>query len=70
MYNYKLQHRHIAKLEGDIGVQLDKWDFDHNLKKDDLARAVYIQWRADKTGVPELLSKPYRDLLEAHGLLH
>ncbi len=70
MYNYKLQHRHIAKLEGDIGVQLDKWDFDHNLKKDDLARAVYIQWRAEKTGVPELLSKPYRDLLEANGLLH
>ena len=70
MYNYKLQHRHIAKLEGDIGVQLDQWDNAHNIKHDDLARAVYVQWRAEKTGVPELLSIPYRKLLEDNGLLH
>lgn len=50
MYNYKLQHRHIAKLPGDIGVQLDQWDNKHNIPRDDLARAVYIKWREEKTG--------------------
>lgn len=67
MYNYKLQHRHIAKLPGDIGVQLDQWDTAHNIQRDDLARAVYIKWREEKTGAT-LLSADYRKLLADNGL--
>lgn len=63
MYNYKLQHRHIAKLPGDIG----EWDNKHNIPRDDLARAVYIKWREGKTGAT-LLSADYRKLLADNGL--
>ena len=36
---YVKNHETIAKLSGDIGVQLDKFDNDHKLKHDALARA-------------------------------
>lgn len=60
---YVKNHTEIAKLGGDIGVQLDKYDNAHKLKHDDLARAQYKHWRAIKTGVPELLSKAEKELL-------
>ena len=53
---YVKNHEEIKKLTGDIGVQLDQYDDAHNLKHDALARAQYKHWRAQQTGVPELLS--------------
>ena len=53
----------INKLSGDIGVQLDKYDNAHHLKHDALARAQYKHWRAQQTGVPELLSVEDKRLL-------
>ena len=54
---------------GDIGVCLDKYDHKHGLKPNDLARAQYCHWRATVTGVPELLSMPYKNLLIENGFL-
>ena len=53
----------IKKYAGDIGVQLDRYDNDHSLKRDDLARAQYKHWRSVQTGVPELLSAEDKALL-------
>lgn len=53
----------IKKYAGDIGVQLDKFDNDHHLKHNALARAQYKHWRSVQTGVPELLSVADRKLL-------
>lgn len=53
----------IKKYAGDIGVQLDQYDDAHNLKHDALARAQYKHWRAQQTGVPELLSVEDKRLL-------
>ena len=60
---YVKNHEEIKKLTGDIGVQLDQYDDAHNLKHDALARAQYKHWRAQQTGVPELLSVEDRRLL-------
>ena len=53
----------------DMGVQFDIFDQRHGLKHDDLARAQYCHWRATVTGVPELLSVPYKNLLIENGFL-
>ena len=60
---YVKNHEEIKKLTGDIGVQLDQYDDAHNLKHDALARAQYKHWRAQQTGVPELLSVEDKHLL-------
>ena len=60
---YVKNHAEIKKLTGDIGVQLDQYDDAHNLKHDALARAQYKHWRAQQTGVPELLSVEDKRLL-------
>lgn len=62
-------HEEVAAMGGDIGVSLDKYDHKHGLAHDDLARAQYCHWRATVTGVPELLSVPYRNLLIENGFL-
>lgn len=60
---YIKNHEEIAGMSGDIGVCLDKYDKKHGLKHDDLARAQYKHWRAEITGVPELLTPDDRKLL-------
>ena len=60
---YVKNHEEIKKLTADIGVQLDQYDDAHNLKHDALARAQYKHWRAQQTGVPELLSVEDKRLL-------
>lgn len=60
---YVRNHETIAKLSGDIGVQLDKYDNAHHLKHDALARAQYKHWRSVQTGVPELLNVDDKRLL-------
>lgn len=45
------------------------FDQRHGLKHDDLAQAQYEHWRAEITGVPELLSKPDREILIANGFI-
>ena len=60
---YVKNQEEIKKLTGDIGVQLDQYDDAHNLKHDALARAQYKHWRAQQTGVPELLSVEDKRLL-------
>lgn len=39
------------------------YDNDHHIKHDALARAQYKHWRAQQTGVPELLSVEDKRLL-------
>ena len=60
---YIKNYAEICKLTGDIGVQLDKYDHAHGLKKDELARAQFKHWRSVQTGVPELLSVDDKRLL-------
>lgn len=60
---YIKNHATIQKYPGDIGVQLDQFDNAHGLKHDALARAQYKHWRAQQTGVPELLSVEDKRLL-------
>ena len=60
---YIKHYAEIKKLTGDIGVQLDKFDNAHGLKKDALLRAQYKHWRSIQTGVPELLSMDDKRLL-------
>lgn len=60
---YIKNYKEICKYEGDIGVQLDKYDSTHHLKKDELLRAQYKHWRSVQTGVPELMSRHDRELL-------
>lgn len=45
------------------------FDQRHGLKHDDLAQAQYKHWRAEITGVPELLSKPDREILIENGFI-
>ena len=66
---YIENHEEGAAMGGDIGVCLDKYDHKHGLKHNDLARAQYCHWRATVTGVPELLSMPYKNLLIENGFL-
>ena len=66
---YIKNHEEVKSMGGDIGVSLDKFDKKHGLKHDDLARAQYCHWRSIETGVPELLSVPYRNLLIENGFL-
>ncbi|WP_270417470.1 hypothetical protein [Butyricicoccus sp. AM78-15b2TA] len=60
---YIKNYAEVKKYHGDMGVQLDKFDDAHNLKHDALARAQYKHWRAQQTGVPELLSVEDKRLL-------
>ena len=66
---YIENHEEVAAMGGDIGVCLDKYDHKHGLKHNVLARAQYCHWRATVTGVPELLSMPYKNLLIENGFL-
>lgn len=66
---YIENHEEVAAMGGDIGVCLDKYDHKHGLKHNDIARAQYCHWRATVTGVPELLSMPYKNLLIENGFL-
>ena len=50
-----------------MGVQFDIFDQRHGLEHNDLLRAQYKHWRATVTGVPELLSRPDKKLLEENG---
>lgn len=60
---YIQNHEEVAAMGGDIGVCLDKYDAKHGLAHNDLLRAQYCHWRAEVTGVPELLNANYRKLL-------
>lgn len=60
---YIKNHKEVAAMGGDIGVCLDKYDRKHGLKHDAAARAQYKHWRAEVTGVKELLSQRDRELL-------
>ena len=60
---YIKNHKEVAAMGGDIGVCLDKYDHKHGLKHDAVARAQYKHWRAEETGVKELLSQRDRELL-------
>lgn len=60
---YIEHHEEIAAYGRDIGVSLDMFDNDHGMKHDALARAQYKHWRAEVTGVPELLSANDKHLL-------
>lgn len=60
---YIKNYNEVKQYPGDIGVQLDQYDNDHHLKYDALARAQYKHWRAQQTGVPELLSAEDKALL-------
>lgn len=53
--------------KADMGVQFDIFDQRHGLKYAAIARAQYCHWRAVETGVPELLSRPDKKLLEQNG---
>lgn len=53
--------------KADMGVQFDIFDQHHGIEHNDLARAQYCHWRAVETGVPELLSRPDKKLLEQNG---
>lgn len=66
MYESNIYIKHYAEIKkypGDIGVQLDQFDNDHKLKHNALSRAQYKHWRAQQTGVPELLSVEDKRLL-------
>lgn len=41
---YVKNHTKLKTYSGDIGVKLDKFDNDHKLKYDALARAQYKYW--------------------------
>ena len=60
---YIKNHKDVAAMGGDIGVCLDKYDHKNGLKHDAVARAQYKHWRAEVTGVKELLSQRDRELL-------
>ncbi len=60
---YIKNHKEVAAMGGDIGVCLDKYDHKHGLKHDAVARVQYKHWRAEVTGVKELLSQRDRELL-------
>jgi hypothetical protein len=60
---YKENYAELRSFEGDMGVQLDAFDAAHGLPYDALARAEYKKWRAEVTGVPELLSAEDKALL-------
>ena len=66
---YIKNHEEVKSMGGDIGVCLDKYDHKHGLKHDDLARAQYKHWRAEMTGVPELLSVAEKGLLIKKGFI-
>lgn len=53
--------------KADMSVQFDIFDQRHGLEHNDLLRAQYKHWRATVTGVPELLSRPDKKLLEENG---
>ena len=60
---YIQNHEAVKAMGGDINVCLDKYDNAHGLKYDALARAQYKHWRAEVTGVQELLSVDERRML-------
>lgn len=60
---YIKNYAEIQKLTGDIGVQLDKYDHAHGLKKDVLARAQFKHWLNKERGVYVPLSVAEREML-------
>ena len=53
----------ISKYEGDVGVRLDKFEDEHGVKKDVLARAQYKHWLNKEHGVYVPLSVNEREML-------
>ena len=60
---YIQNHEEIASYDMPIGDALDVYDQKHGMEHNDLLRAQYSHWRAEVTGVPELLNANYRKLL-------
>ena len=60
---YIKNYAEIQNLTGDIGVQLDKYDHAHGLKKDELARAQFKHWLNKERGVYVPLSVAEREML-------
>ena len=54
--------------KADIGVALDIFDKEHNLKHNDLLRAQYKHYLAVKTGVDDLLSIYDKKILRENGV--
>lgn len=46
---YVKNHAKVKAYSGDIGVQLDKFDNDHKLKHNSIARAEYKYWVLSKS---------------------
>lgn len=66
MYEGNIYIKNAAKVQsysGDIGVQLDKFENDNNIKKDALARAQYKHWLSKVKGVYVPLSVDERNML-------
>ena len=56
MYEYNIYVKNHAKVNsysGDIGVKLDKYDAEHKMKHDALARAQYKYWVLSKNAGSE-----------------
>ena len=53
----------IDKYKGDVGVQLDKFEHEHGVKKDVLARAQFKHWLNKERGVYVPLSVTEREML-------
>ena len=51
------------KYKGDVGVQLDKFEHEHGVKKDVLARAQFKHWLNKERGVYVPLSVTEREML-------
>lgn len=60
---YIENHNEIMGYDMPIGDALDMYDNEHGLEHNDLLRAQYCHWRSKVTGVPELLSRDYAELL-------
>ena len=53
----------IDQYEGDVGVKLDKFENEHGIKKDVLARAQLKHWLRAERGVSVPLSVDERNML-------
>ena len=60
---YVKNYEAVKAMGGDMNVMLDKYDNAHGLKFDEVARAQFKHWRAEVTGVPELMSVRDRQVL-------
>ncbi len=62
--NIYIKNAHRVKTyKGDIGIQLDQFDHDHHMKRDDTLRAEYKYWVLTNS-VGEEMAKTQMSLLE------